>query len=987
MDFTPQLPRADVVITNLSENSNAVSDKTTNASDGGPAKCFEEVTRAKEETALFAKLIKFKIPLNSVKYCVEKLEEEKKNRDQGGSKEEIIEVIMRKKMKDARRRLRKALKKKNQVVKEVYAKHDDRKAKKILKEAERKARKILEMIRKKNKKKIKHLKETQAKARDDLKKKKKLPEKISDYKELFEEDEDDRDQHQHRGPRDQQVELDLNVPVIGTTISPAERALLAMPPKFCVLPSLKEEEMDLALEIMGAKVRYSFMGEGDREDEEELEITPEMEDRANLESARTRTPYDYVTKELDMRNRRATDVKGNARVIMPKAMTTKEESSLLVKVQELKKIYSMYAANNCTKEGKQRTNLTKQQEEGLKSLQKRSKEGEIVFIETDKSDKLAVVSMEVYLEMGEAHLKGDREVDQKEVTSIQAGTNGHVASWIKIMGVGECWDHTSRVRETTINKGDNVAPLYVLLKDHKPVVQGELPKTRPVCSSQQGLNYHLQNILSDVVEPLAEEVRGGIEVGSTEDLLHEVDQLNKWWMENKIGEDLGDVMILGCDAVSLFPNLKKEETARELFKEVVSSQVEVKGVSWKEMSRYIAINSTVEEQEEWQVADYVAKRRHTKGPVPGMTSKDVMREEKDCGLQWRLVSEEPGDETKRRMLGACLAIAVKYVFSSHLYTFGGKVMRQEDGGPIGLRLTCALAKLRMAVWARSFIKEAQEAGCRLYMAKGYEDDLRFWLDKLELGTRWTGQTLAWREEWEEEDIQEGVTRERVTARELNKLMNQVSGDIEMTVEIEEDFMDKHIPTLDTKMCIKYFKEEGVEVPQVVYSFFKKPTSSKLCMLETSAQPNTVQQSALCQEVIRRQLNCCSRTTVTERLEILKGFSSTLTRSGYSREQRNKIFEAGLMGYANKVERAKKFNFPLHRSTTANRGHRRLQKLVEKASWYKKKGTANEGDQGDKEGSGGSGGRGRRQSRLLEEVDRGHNNCPVCTKDKRRDPGQ
>ena len=134
-----------------------------------------------------------------------------------------------------------------------------------------------------------------------------------------------------------------------------------------------------------------------------------------------------------------------------------------------------------------------------------------------------------------------------------------------------------------INKGDNVAPLYVLLKDHKPVVEGELPKTRPVCSSQQGLNYHLQNTLSDIIEPLAEEVEGSIEVGSTEDLLHEVDKLNAWWKEHHLDEDLEDVMTLGCDAVSLFPNLKKEETAQELFQEMVDSKVKVEGVSWKEM--------------------------------------------------------------------------------------------------------------------------------------------------------------------------------------------------------------------------------------------------------------------------------------------------------------------------------------------------------------------------------------------------------------------
>ena len=50
-------------------------------------------------------------------------------------------------------------------------------------------------------------------------------------------------------------------------------------------------------------------------------------------------------------------------------MTTKAESSLLVQVKELKKTYSMYVDRNCMKNGSQSSNLTKQQEEGLKSLQ------------------------------------------------------------------------------------------------------------------------------------------------------------------------------------------------------------------------------------------------------------------------------------------------------------------------------------------------------------------------------------------------------------------------------------------------------------------------------------------------------------------------------------------------------------------------------------------------------------------------------------------
>ena len=71
----------------------------------------------------------------------------------------------------------------------------------------------------------------------------------------------------------------------------------------------------------------------------------------------------------------------------------------------------------------------------------------------------------------------------------------------------------------------------------------------------------------------------------------------------------------------------------------------------------------------------------------------------------------------------------------------------------GLRLTTAIAKLRTAAWARDFLLMLDKNGVKAHGASAYVDELRFFLDKLELGTRWTGGeqggnpgTLAWREE-------------------------------------------------------------------------------------------------------------------------------------------------------------------------------------------------------------------------------------------------
>jgi hypothetical protein len=56
------------------------------------------------------------------------------------------------------------------------------------------------------------------------------------------------------------------------------------------------------------------------------------------------------------------------------------------------------------------------------------------------------------------------------------------------------------------------------------------------------------------------------------------------------------------------------------------------------------------------------------------------------------------EKEKREVIATVVQIAVEQMFSSHLYTFGGSFYRQAGGGPIGLRSTCAVARLAMQMW-------------------------------------------------------------------------------------------------------------------------------------------------------------------------------------------------------------------------------------------------------------------------------------------------
>ena len=86
--------------------------------------------------------------------------------------------------------------------------------------------------------------------------------------------------------------------------------------------------------------------------------------------------------------------------------------------------------------------------------------------------------------------------------------NGHMAMFLKMFGVGSRWQHQDRFRESTMHKSLDVPVMSLLLKDHKKVEVGALPKTWPVVGANRGLNMPLSDVISDILEPMSRVVAG-----------------------------------------------------------------------------------------------------------------------------------------------------------------------------------------------------------------------------------------------------------------------------------------------------------------------------------------------------------------------------------------------------------------------------------------------------------------------------------------------
>ena len=214
----------------------------------------------------------------------------------------------------------------------------------------------------------------------------------------------------------------------------------------------------------------------------------------------------------------------------------KLETEISVKNSNLLKIAveTKEAIENTNNKGQ---NLDKDLRDGVKSLKKRSKDGELVITETDKSGKFCVFSMEEYMKAGEVHTRNDEKIDEKELKKVQNTLNATCSMFLKVFRVGENSDHVERHRTNHINQSVNPSAMRLTLKDHKGL---ENIKTRPLCGP--GMNTNLSNLLSDILEAIANNMPQTWEQCSTESVLGKVDKHNKLVDEGLATENCREIL-------------------------------------------------------------------------------------------------------------------------------------------------------------------------------------------------------------------------------------------------------------------------------------------------------------------------------------------------------------------------------------------------------------------------------------------------------------
>ena len=182
-------------------------------------------------------------------------------------------------------------------------------------------------------------------------------------------------------------------------------------------------------------------------------------------------------------------------------------------------------------------------------------------------------------------------------------------------------------------------------------------------------------------------------VNSTEEMIAVMKMANNVQVDN-------DLVVGSADVKALYPSLDIDFTIENVCDVFFESDVQVKGVDYEEVGLYLAINTEPEVLQRSNIADVCLTRKFKRGRKPTITASGTEEKKEKRLKPWNPPKKQADEHAKRLMLREALNVALTVIMKNHVYTFNNEIKKQAKGGPIGLKLTGALAQIFMIWWDR-----------------------------------------------------------------------------------------------------------------------------------------------------------------------------------------------------------------------------------------------------------------------------------------------
>ena len=345
-----------------------------------------------------------------------------------------------------------------------------------------------------------------------------------------------------------------------------------------------------------------------------------------------------------------------------------------------------------------------------------------------------------------------------------------------------------------------------------------------------------------------------------------------------------------------------------------------------EGARLIALNRSAAYCRTCPLKHVLPVRRKRTGSRPGVRGEGPMGAERGDQEQWVFPTVTLSKKDKHLIMAEVTSIIVEIMFNTHLYTFGGKTFQQREGGPIGLRGTCALARLVMCVWDRRWnsLMEQQRIVVDLYSR--YMDDGRMVLPPIKTGWRWKEGCMQYTEAWKVED--QYLSPVEVTRRVLDGAMQEVLTFLTLTTEVGDE--EGWLPTLDLNL-----RMEGNNM--VSWKYYEKPTTTNVTVQRRSALEENSKMQILSNDLVRRLASTDGRQERKVICAVIDQYAQKLLTSGYNLEQVRRIILNGIRGWERRKARAEAEGRKVYRTGKESAQDRYRKKILGKTEWFRKTG--------------------------------------------------
>ena len=189
-------------------------------------------------------------------------------------------------------------------------------------------------------------------------------------------------------------------------------------------------------------------------------------------------------------------------------------------------------------------------------------------------------------------------------------------------------------------------------------------------------------------------------------------------------------VIVGSDVEKLYPSLRPLEGTRLTRMAVIESNIDIIDIDHRKALRYLYVAGGMEFLERSGLTNWAPKWLGKRSDLLSVSGEKTNKDS-----YWRDSSNIIPRKIGKKIVAAVLEIGVIVTMGTHLYSFCGKTFVQLVGGPIGLRLTAALANLIMCFFDRSLRQLLTRELIKINLSFRFVDDSRYGLRPIEPGWR------------------------------------------------------------------------------------------------------------------------------------------------------------------------------------------------------------------------------------------------------------